>query len=52
MSPFISIKTVAIEIANFLGNIVTDRFRNIDELENAKCPSLFLHGKKDKLIPI
>ncbi len=37
-------------MVSFVGNVVTDRFKNIEELEKAKCPCLFLHGKKDKII--
>jgi len=51
MSPYTSIKAVAKGVAGKMGALVAERFRNIDEIQNVKCPSLFLHGQKDKLIP-
>ncbi len=31
--------------------LIADRFKNIDEIKNVKCPTMFIHGKKDNLIP-
>ena len=39
------------KFAGFLSHLVKERFVNIEEMENVKCPTFFLHGKKDKLIP-
>ncbi len=30
---------------------MADRFQNIKMVQKLKCKSLFLHGKKDRLIP-
>lgn len=35
---------------NFVGNIVKERFRNLDKIKNITCPTLIIHGKDDKLI--
>jgi len=52
MSPISSIRSVAKEIAGKIANImVADRFRNIDEIKKVKCPSYFIHGKADTLVP-
>lgn len=29
-----------------------DKFRNIEKIKNVKCPVLFVHGRKDTLIPV
>jgi hypothetical protein len=55
MSPYTSIKDVAKSLFGKLSFLVTplvyERFRNIDAIQESKCPVFFLHGKKDKLIP-
>lgn len=52
MSPYTSIKDAVKDIAgDFASLLVADRFRNIDEIQKVKCPTFFVHGKKDKLIP-
>lgn len=35
-----------------MGWIVSERFRNIDEIEKVECPILLIHGKNDNLINI
>jgi len=50
MSAYTSIKAVAKGLVPFFGNLVSDRFRNIDVITNVICPILFIHGKKDTLI--
>ena len=55
MSPYKSIQEAAKSIlgwASILGNMVTDKFRNIDVMPKVQCPVLIIHGKADKLIPV
>ena len=54
MSPFSSIQNAAksqLGWASFLGNIVKQRFNNLKEVKNLKCPLLIVHGKQDKVVP-
>lgn len=52
MSPYTSIRAVVKDMAGHLvSTLVAERFSNIDEIEKADCPCLFIHGKKDKVIP-
>lgn len=32
------------------GQMVRDRFRNIDKIDKVRCPSFFIHGMRDTLI--
>jgi len=53
MSPYTSIRDVAKNIAGSLAQyFVADRFRNIDKMKKVGCSACFLHGMKDKLIPL
>ena len=38
-------------VGSFLGGFVKERFNNIEAIQNVVCPVLFIHGKKDKMIP-
>jgi len=52
MSPIASVRAVAKEVAGKLANLmVAERFKNIDEIKNVRCPSYFIHGKADTLVP-
>jgi len=52
MSPYTSIRAVVKDMAGHLvSTLVAERFSNIEEIEKADCPCLFIHGKKDKVIP-
>ena len=52
MCPFTSIKEVVKHLAStFAQFFVADRFRNIDNIKYVVCPTFFLHGLKDTLIP-
>lgn len=52
MSPYTSIREVVKELAGSLAQyLIADRFRNIDKIMKVNCHTLFIHGKKDKLIP-
>jgi fermentation-respiration switch protein FrsA (DUF1100 family) len=35
-----------------LGNIVNEKFRNIDIIVKTQCPVILIHGKADTLIPV
>jgi fermentation-respiration switch protein FrsA (DUF1100 family) len=30
--------------------LISDRFRNIDQMPNVRCPTFFVHGQRDQLI--
>ena len=53
ISPFKSLKAV---VKSSFGRIaaffVAERFKNIELLSKMKCPILFIHGRKDKMVPI
>jgi esterase/lipase len=51
ISPFTSIKAVAGNIFGFLKLFVSERFVNGNYIQDVKCPVLFIHGYKDKMIP-
>lgn len=54
MSAYTSIQNAARSIlgwASFLGFLVQEKFRNIDNTKRLNCPLFLLHGKKDSLIP-
>lgn len=38
-------------IGNFVGHVLEDRFPNIALIGNVSCPTLFIHGEKDSLVP-
>jgi hypothetical protein len=47
MSPFTSIKDVAKNILGymaFLSGVVYERFKNLENIKNVRCPVFFLHG--------
>lgn len=52
MCPYTSIRGVAKDVAGgLLQYFIAERFRNIEYLKHAKASTLFIHGKKDNLIP-
>ena len=52
MSPFKSIREVAKDlVGRMLSMAVAERFRNIDLIKEIRCPTIIIHGQKDKLIP-
>ena len=53
ISPYTSIKNVSKELlGRFIGNLlIKERFSNIEKIQGVRCPVLFIHGKKDKLVP-
>jgi len=52
ISPFKSIRDTVGSICGPLKYMVADRFRNIDYMKKVSCPTLFIHGQKDELIPV
>lgn len=38
-------------VGGFLAAFVKERFKNLDAIKKVKCPVLFIHGRKDKVIP-
>jgi len=54
MSAYTSIKDVAknvLGLASFMSWIVYERFPNLQNVREAKCPCFFMHGVIDGLIP-
>lgn len=52
MCPYTCLRDVVKSLVGFFTEfLVKDRFRNIDKMPFVKCPSFFIHGKSDKLIP-
>ena len=51
VSSFTSIRTVAGNIVGPLKYLVKDRFLSKDYIKNVSCPTFFIHGKSDPLIP-
>jgi pimeloyl-ACP methyl ester carboxylesterase len=52
VSPFTSIKAAVESIAGPMASIFfKERFPNMALISNVQCPSLFIHGEKDNLIP-
>jgi len=51
-SSYMSVKQAAKSlVGGFLSTFVKERFKNIDAIRKVSCPVLFVHGKKDKVIP-
>jgi len=51
MSAYTSIRAVVKDImGNMAQYLIAERFQNIEEIKNVKCPVLLLHGEEDKLI--
>lgn len=52
MSPFTAIRDIVKEQAGSLTQYaICDHFRNIDLINKVHCPTFFVHGQKDRLIP-
>jgi pimeloyl-ACP methyl ester carboxylesterase len=52
VSPFTSIKAAVESIAGPVASLFfKERFPNMALISNVQCPSLFIHGEKDNLIP-
>ena len=52
MCPYTSIRSIVKDlVGSFAQYLVAERFRNVDKISKVKCPSFFVHGQQDKLIP-
>lgn len=52
MCPYTSIRRVVKDLVGYFAQyLVAERFVNIEKITQTKCPTLFIHGKKDSLIP-
>jgi|JI9StandDraft_1071089.scaffolds.fasta_scaffold148670_1 fermentation-respiration switch protein FrsA (DUF1100 family) len=53
LSPYTSLKNA---VKSLLGSwpsmLVRERFINEEMIKKVDCPTLFIHGKEDKLIPV
>jgi len=53
ISPFKSIKSVVKSVLGTLAAfLIADRFKNIENMKKIVSPILFIHGKKDRIIPV
>jgi pimeloyl-ACP methyl ester carboxylesterase len=48
-----SIKEILLEKGGgtVINMLLADRFRNIDIISEVRCPTFFVHGQQDQLIP-
>lgn len=51
ISPFKSLGEVVRSLVGIFKHLVMDRFPNIDIMDKIKCPTLFIHGQKDDIVP-
>ena len=52
MTAYLSIREVVKSLAGTLSSyLVLERFRNIDNIKEVRCPTFLIHGQKDTLIP-
>ncbi len=52
MTAYISIREVVASLAGRMASwLVHERFRNIDNIKDVKCPTFLIHGLRDTLIP-
>lgn len=52
ISPFLSIKEVVRNFAGeFFSQLVEERFDNQQKIKSVCCPTLFIHGREDNLVP-
>ena len=50
MSAYTSIRNVARDYIGIFGSLIGERFPNYERIKHVKCPVLFIHGIRDKLI--
>jgi len=52
MTAYLSIREVVRSLAGTLASyLVHERFRNIDNIKDVRCPTFLIHGQRDTLIP-
>lgn len=53
ISPFTSIKEVASHHYGVFGSLlIKNRFNNLENIKEVKCPTLIIHGNEDEVVPI
>lgn len=52
LSPFTNLKAVASGFVGFLSFFFKDRFNNLECMEKVTCPTIIIHGKKDKIVGV
>jgi fermentation-respiration switch protein FrsA (DUF1100 family) len=50
MSAYTSIRNIVRDYIGVFGSLIGERFPNHERIKQVKCPVLFIHGIKDKLI--
>lgn len=51
ISPFKSIQETAASLIGVFKFLIADRFKNLELISKVTCPTLFIHGQIDNLIP-
>jgi pimeloyl-ACP methyl ester carboxylesterase len=51
MSAYTSIKAAAKSLAGKFGSLIKERFENVKKMPQVTCPTFFVHGMMDKVIP-
>jgi esterase/lipase len=52
MAPFSNLRTLARDLVGKVAeNMIEEKFHNLKDMEVITCPTLFLHGAQDELIP-
>lgn len=52
VSAFTSIRAVAKDFVGLVGQyLIKERFKNLQLMSQITCPTIFIHGKRDTLIP-
>lgn len=52
MAAFASVREAAKSlVGNLIAHVLDERFPNISLIGNVSCPTLFIHGEKDSLVP-
>lgn len=51
ISPFKALRETAGDIVGIFKYLLANKFNNIERMPDVSCPTLFIHGQLDKLIP-
>ncbi len=52
ISPFVSLQQVAVNHAKCCGYWLKDSYNNLDNLRQAECPVLIIHGEDDEIVDV
>jgi predicted esterase len=52
ISPFTSVKALAIKNVGIIGHLIVDRFVNISRIQNYTGKLCLVHGKEDDVVPV